>query len=165
MPVFDVMLGTLQADALQAGALPLRDVHLPPALPWWPPAPGWWILLVVLLLTAVAIAAILARRRRRRRAWQALFDEAVAVPQAEQRIAAMSELLRRAARKADAHAGTLEGEAWLRFLDGDKQRDFSEGTGRLLLDGAYRRDVDDVAVARLLPLARARFLELAATRK
>ncbi|MFT4257297.1 MAG: DUF4381 family protein [Pseudoxanthomonas sp.] len=160
-----MMISTVMSAAMQAGELPLRDVHLPAAPPLWPPAPGWWILFGVLLLIALAIAAIANRRRRRRRAWKALFDEAVDVPQAERRIAAMSELLRRVARKVDARADTLEDEAWLRFLDGDKQRDFSQGIGRLLLDGAYRRDVDDAAVARLLPLARARFLELAARRK
>ena len=38
-------------------------------------------------------------------------------------------------------ADRLEGEAWLRFLDGEQGRAFSEGPGRLLLDGGYRRTV------------------------
>ncbi|MDP7406676.1 MAG: DUF4381 domain-containing protein, partial [SAR324 cluster bacterium] len=25
----------------------LRDVHLPPAVSWWPPAPGWWIIFFI----------------------------------------------------------------------------------------------------------------------
>ena len=27
----------------------LRDVHLPPAVSWWPPAPGWWVILFIIL--------------------------------------------------------------------------------------------------------------------
>ncbi|MFL2749607.1 MAG: DUF4381 domain-containing protein [bacterium] len=27
----------------------LRDVHLPPAVSWWPPAPGWWVIIFIIL--------------------------------------------------------------------------------------------------------------------
>ena len=27
----------------------LRDIHVPPAPPWWPPQPGWWLIALVLL--------------------------------------------------------------------------------------------------------------------
>lgn len=30
--------------------LPLKDIHLPDPVSWWPPAPGWWILLTLLIL-------------------------------------------------------------------------------------------------------------------
>ena len=30
--------------------LPLRDIHEPAAIGWWPPAIGWWVLAVVLPL-------------------------------------------------------------------------------------------------------------------
>ncbi len=30
--------------------LPLRDVHLPEPVGWWPPALGWWLLAVILPL-------------------------------------------------------------------------------------------------------------------
>lgn len=158
-------------------ALVLRDIHQPPAPPWWPPAPGWWLLAVLLLLLVGVVAWLAARRRRRRRLAAAVFDDALAAaPTPTGEVAAMSELLRRAARRRDPAADRLHGEAWLEFLDGavaDRKRRhgrppadpgadahrFSQGAGRLLLEGGYRRDVDPRQVAELKPLARARFLE------
>ncbi|MGO4222944.1 DUF4381 family protein [Lysobacter sp. TAF61] len=154
-------------------ALVLRDIHSLPAPPWWPPAPGWWLLAALVMALIAAVAWVVLRRRRRRRAIAELFDrnvDAAASPAAQ--VAAMSELLRRAARRRDAHADRLEGEAWLAFLDAgpaDPTRpgsprsvtrtDFSGGSGRLLLDGGYRRDVAATDVQALRRLARARFLQ------
>jgi hypothetical protein len=71
----------------------------------------------------------------------------------------MSELLRRAGRRANPLADKLQGEAWLAWLDaGDARQSFSQGAGRLLLDGGFRRDVDAEDVAALRALARARFI-------
>jgi hypothetical protein len=145
--------------------LVLRDVHVPPAPPWWPPAPGWWIAFAAVALALAATLAFIVRRRRRLQAWRRLFDEAEASPHPNGRLAAISELLRRAARKVDAQADRLQGEDWLRLLDGGKGRDFSQGAGRVLLDGIYRRDADADAVGKLVPLARTRFLELMAGKK
>ena len=160
--------------------LVLRDIHQPAPPPWWPPAPGWWWLAALVLLALVAWVWIAARGRRQRRLIGALFDDALAsaaTPTDE--IAAMSELLRRAARRQDPDADRLQGEAWLAFLDGApatatadeaatrkhrKRRPdpapkrFSQGPGRLLLDGGYRRAVESAQVAELRPIARARFL-------
>ena len=36
--------------------LVLRDIHQPPAPPWWPPAPGWWMLAAFMLLAIAAWA-------------------------------------------------------------------------------------------------------------
>jgi len=141
-------------------ALVLRDIHQLPAPPWWPPAPGWWLLASLLLALAAVPAWRAWRRARRTRAHAALFDSALreaATPTA--RVAAMSDLLRRAARRIDPHADTLVGEAWLALLDrGSPRPAFDTHVGRLLVDGAYRRDIDAQAVESLQPLARARFL-------
>ncbi|WP_155646629.1 DUF4381 family protein, partial [Xanthomonas translucens] len=80
-------------------------------------------------------------------------------------VAAVSELLRRAARRRDPAAAALQGEPWLRFLDGGKRQDFSAGPGRVLLDGGYRRDLEHAQLQALLPLARRRFLELMDVRR
>jgi len=141
-------------------ALVLRDIHQPPAPPWWPPAPGWWLLAALLLALASVPAWRAWRRARRTRAHAALFDRALreaATPAA--RVAAMSELLRRAARRVDPHADTLVGDDWLALLDrGPAAPAFDTHVGRLLVDGAYRRNIDAQAVEALEPLARARFL-------
>jgi len=145
---------------LQAGELPLRDIHEPPAPPWWPPAPGWWIVAGILLLLFAWLAWRYWRRVRARRLAERVFDEAVAAaatPTA--RVAAMSELLRRAARRRDPAADTLAGDDWLRFLDEGLPRPvFSEGAGALLRDGAFRAAADASEVEALRELARARFL-------
>ena len=94
-------------------------------------------------------------------------DYAASTP--SERVAVMSALLRRAARRRDVGADRLQGEAWLAFLDAPsrsrrgptRRRDvaFSEGPGRLLLDGGYRPDVDPAQVEALRVLARSRFLQ------
>ncbi|GAB3315986.1 DUF4381 family protein [Luteimonas notoginsengisoli] len=151
--------------------LPLRDIHQPPPPPWWPPAPGWWWLATVLLVLLAFAAWWWLRARRRRAAIVRLFDERVdAAATPVERVAAMSELLRRAARRRDPAADRLQGDAWLAFLDGDMQAasakaPFSAGAGHVLLDGGFRREIDDDAAAALLPLARRRYLELMALRR
>lgn len=141
--------------------LPLRDVHAPVAPPWWPPAPGWWIVVAALLAIVAVLTWRHARRVRRRRAAERLFDAAVAAARTPPgKVAAMSDLLRRAARNVDAQADTRVGEDWLRLLDREApQPVFVEGAGALLRDGAFRADVDEDAVEALRVVARARFLD------
>lgn len=149
-----------------AAQLPLRDVHLPAAPGWWPLAPGWWLLIGAVVLVAVAVLAVYFIRRRRLQRWMALFDRQLqAAPQGPAKLAAASELLRRAARRLDPQAVQLQGDAWLRFLDGAKGNDFSGGDGRLLLDGGFRPQLEAAQVERACQLARSRFLQLMAGRR
>lgn len=144
-----------------ATTLPLRDVHLPAMPSWWPLPPGWWAVLGAVALCVLVAWAWRAHRRRQRRRWYGVFDTALthaATPVDE--VAAIAELLRRAARRRQPGAELLQGQAWLTFLDAPGSRAFSEGDGRLLLDGGYRRALDDEAVRRLRPLARERFVDL-----
>lgn len=151
---------------MQADGLVLLDIHQPPAPPWWPPGPGWWIVAACVLLAAAVAVWIAWRRRQRRRALARIFDDAVdhaATPAAK--IAAMSELLRRAARRIDPQADKLLGDDWLRFLDkGMRVPAFAAGVGTALRDGGYRRDVSVVEVDALRQLTRARFLDWMAVR-
>lgn len=149
-----------------AASLPLRDVQLPPPPTWWPPAPGWWLVFAAIVLVGAAIWAWQWRRRRARQRWLNLFDAQVAhagSPVAE--IAAIADLLRRAARHARPGAERLQGAEWLAFLDEKNSRAFSEGDGALLLDGGYRPSADAEAVQRLRVLARRRYLSLLTERR
>lgn len=150
---------------MKSDGLELRDIHLPADPSWWPPAPGWWLLLGI-VFALVAVAVVLMRKRQRRRRWQARVMaelDAIAAhrkrePDAVRLAAEVSQLLRRASRLLDAAAPALHGEDWLRFLDQPLDgTDFSDGVGRVLLEGPYRRNLDIDAEA-LLELAR-RWLE------
>lgn len=141
-------------------SLPLRDVHLPAAPSPWPPAPGWWVVIAAVLVVG-GLAWWFARRRRLRNlAITRVFDEAVdAAASPSQQVATMSELLRRASRRADPSADRMEGDAWLAFLDkGMKQPVFAAGAGALLRDGGFRLDVGQPEADALRVLARERYL-------
>jgi len=140
--------------------LQLRDIHLPPEPSWWPPAPGWWLLAGVLLLVAGGAWWWLRRRRERRAAILRLFEDTVdAAGSPAQQVAAMSDLLRRAARRKDPLADRLQGDDWLRFLDrGMTPPCFEHGPGALLREGAFRRDTDAGAARALRTVARERYL-------
>lgn len=160
----------MRAQALPLGAptppasepLQLQDVHLPPAPDWWPPAPGWWIVLAALAAIAIGVWLWRRRVRRRRAVVEALFDETLeGVDGVSARIATMSELLRRAARRRDPRADRLSGDAWLKFLDaGQRMPVFSAGAGRTLLEGGFRRDVGAQEFDALRGIVRTRFVEL-----
>ena len=140
--------------------LVLRDVHEGLAPAWWPPAPGWWMVLGAVVAVAAWFAWRALRRRRRRAMILRLFDETVAQAATPSlQVAAMSELLRRAARRKHANADTLDGEDWLRFLDaGLPQPVFAAGAGTLLRDGGFRADVSAHEAEALRIIVRERYL-------
>jgi hypothetical protein len=131
--------------------LPLRDIHLPGAIGWWPPAPGWW-LLAALVLAGFAVYGIhYYRGRHKRAALRALTRVRAALEQGAEPVACLqyvSTILRRFAMTAAGSptAGTsaavpgLIGERWLEYLDGRWQRtEFTAGLGRQLLAAPYTR--------------------------
>lgn len=145
--------------------LVLRDVHVPASPPWWPLAPGWWLVAGVVALLVAGVVAWRWHRRRTRQAWLRWFDAAIAGGSPAEQVAAMSERLRRAARRCDPSADRLQGDAWLAFLDGTQGRAFSQGPGRLLLEGGFRREVAPVELSAATDVARKRFLDLMAGRR
>jgi hypothetical protein len=129
--------------------LPLRDIHLPAAVGWWPPALGWWLLASLVLVAAALYAVHFYRARHKRAALRALTRVRTALEQGAEPVACLqflSTIVRRFAMTSVAHvAGEpdvagLIGERWLRYLDGRWDRtDFSAGLGKRLLVAPYAR--------------------------
>jgi len=144
--------------------LPLRDIHLPDPIGWWPPGLGWWLLVIGLLGLAAAGIAYALRWRRQRPLRLALAELDAAETQLQagrlnEALQRVSQTLRRTAitLSGEATAG-LTGEAWLDWLDGRwPQEGFRRGAGRLLASAPYRApgDVSAEQARDLLELARA----------
>ncbi|MGE0485902.1 MAG: DUF4381 family protein [Gammaproteobacteria bacterium] len=103
-------------------SLPLRDIHLPPPVPWWPPAPGWWWLATTLLVAGIATLAWWWWRRRGRLARAALAELAlIEARYADDRdphacAAGLSRLARRAALACGVEAA-VTGADWIAALE------------------------------------------------
>ncbi len=135
-----------------AESLPLRDIHLPNPVSWWPPALGWWMLIILLILVILSIKIFLVIKRRRSvqiAAIKALkqISEAFKTDQdAHRLVKSLSILMRRIClsyfpRKKVA---ALTGEKWLLFLDecldwGNLTDRFSQGSGRALITAPYQK--------------------------
>ena len=133
---------------MSASQIPLRDLHLPEPVGWWPPAPGWWLLagmlllgLVWLLVWYVRHRAFTAARRHALKHLDTYSAEFVKHGDAVLLGKQISELLRRTmlAYAPRAEVAGLTGEAWLEWLDRDLDRaHFVDGDGRPLIDWPYR---------------------------
>ncbi|MDH3374093.1 MAG: DUF4381 domain-containing protein [Gammaproteobacteria bacterium] len=145
--------------------IPLRDLHLPEAIGWWPLAPGWW---VVIALAAIGLACLVrhylqkrARGAARRHALQQLQNLTAEFEQHRDAIAfssGLSALLRRtmlAYAPRDEVAG-LTGDVWLAWLDKDlDQPRFQSEAGRKLLELPYRPPSDAVSAMELVDVVAA----------
>ena len=157
---------------MEENALPLRDLHLPDAVGWWPLAPGWWIVIVL------AAAALLYVAWRWYRAWQFNAPRRHALRELARFEAEylehhdpvvlgkrLSELLRRGmlAYAPREEVAGLNGEAWLRWLDeGMSVPYFHTEGGKSLLTLPYRdpdSDFSDIDVGALLAAVRTRLSE------
>lgn len=128
--------------------IPLRDLHLPTEIGWWPLAPGWWILLAVAVCVLAWYAWKALLRWRANRARRIALRELAFIAQrfdqtgdAVSLARELSELLRRALLAyAPRHiVAGLTGERWLAWLDrGLEEPVFARGDGRLISELPYR---------------------------
>lgn len=145
--------------------LPLRDLHLPEAIGWWPLAPGWWVVIAL----AVAAVVVLLRRYLRTRARGAarryallqLKELTAEFEQHRDAVAfssALSSLLRRTmlAYAPRQEIAGLTGDEWLAWLDRDlDQPRFQSAAGRKLLELPYRAPREDVSAMDLVDVVAA----------
>lgn len=137
--------------------IPLRDLHLPDAISWWPLAPGWWVVIAVALFALGYLLRIWLRTRARGAARRYALQQLEMLVQAYEQHkdlvafgADASALLRRTmlAYAPRQDVAGLTGEAWLQWLDRDlAQPVFVDGPGRQLLDLPYRNPQSATAVA------------------
>jgi hypothetical protein len=135
-------------------SLPLRDIHLPGPVGWWPPALGWWLLMALVLVGVALYALRYYQSRHRRVALKSLQRVRAALEQGMEPVVCLqnvSTVLRRfamttAARDRNAEPAAeqdvpgLIGQRWLAYLDSRWQRDtFVSGAGRALLAAPYAR--------------------------
>lgn len=131
--------------------LPLRDIHLPDPIAWWPPALGWWLLLLgIVVVCAIVVWGYRVYQRRRlqriaKQVLQAINEQYAQHKDPKQFIQAVSIWLRRVciSRYPRAEVAGLTGDAWLAFLDqvladSSQQETFSNGVGRALLSAPYQ---------------------------
>jgi len=125
--------------------LPLKDIHLPEAIGWWPPAIGWWLLAVLIPLLLVFLYWIF-KHLIRKTAIKTAKKNLAAIKHNpaldnNQKLRELSMLIRRVAISVTprTEAASLTGRQWLAFLDKSVTgAPFSEGCGWLLADAPYR---------------------------
>ena len=149
--------------------LPLRDLHLPDPVNWWPLAPGWWVIAVLaliglgwLLRYAWRVRQFNSPRRYAVRTLAAVEAEYLSHRNPVRLGQQLSELLRRGmlAYAPRHEVAGLTGEAWLRWLDkGLSVPYFHTEGGKSLLQLPYRNpkgDFSDVDINALLAAVKMR---------
>jgi len=130
--------------------LPLKDIHLPDPVSWWPPGIGWWLLLpalVALVLLARALVGVLRRARGRRRLRRQALAELARIEReleaggdGARAMERISILLRRVAITIFPGSGVpgRAGRAWVDWLGRTGPADIDAGALAPLADAPYR---------------------------
>jgi hypothetical protein len=131
-------------------SLPLRDIHLPDAISFWPPAIGWWLLFILVPILIWAgwqlykkITRLTAQKEALQLLEQIKNDSSITDLQKLQQLSAWLKriAISYAPRKGVAH---LSGEAWLNYLDETIEgHPFSQGIGRMLANRQFQKSTPD----------------------
>lgn len=132
--------------------LPLRDIHLPDPVSWWPLAIGWWLLIgitIILVMVTAVIVQRFIRQTLKKQAIKALKEIEIEFGKnndATSALARISVLLRRIAVTRNPKDAGVIGEAWLKLLDSPHNLD--------LLSAPYRSEVTEEEVDQFFQLSK-----------
>lgn len=153
---------------MDPNTIPIRDIHLPDAVSWWPPALGWWMFLAFAIILAVLFVFWLSRYRRlqlRRSALKELRrieQEYQVQKDANLALVEMSKLLRQVCirRYGQSEVAGLTGQRWLDLLDRSfgreqevNQKMFQNGVGQCLVTVRYQPKAE-LELGKLIRLCR-----------
>lgn len=145
-------LSSITISMLQASTpnnMPLKDIHLPEVVSWWPPAIGWWLLLGLIIILLITFQ--LWKKR-------CVYYTAIKIATSEldsiksrfkdhqnnqQLLSELSILLRRVyiSYYPREDIAQLIGDAWLERLDAHlPEQPFTKGTGKILAYGPYQNN-------------------------
>lgn len=134
----------------------LKDIHMPPAVSFWPLAPGWYVVLALIIAASVALLFYLYKCWKKQQRTKSILHQVIELQtnyqhgNKQQALAQLSVLLRRAALAKyprNTIAG-LYGDAWLEFLNTHcpnnlkSQKPFSQPEGKILLNAPYQQKID-----------------------
>lgn len=144
--------------------LPLKDIHLPDAISWWPLAIGWWLLLGSVLCLIAFVYLIVRYNKKpclKKTAIIELTRIQSAFEQSENSVQCVSDLslmLRKiviSKKDFPKNLAGLTGISWLQFLDKKlEEPEFSLGPGQILLSGPYQRQIGKEDAVQLIKLCR-----------
>lgn len=124
--------------------LPLRDIHLPGDVAWWPLAFGWWLLAATVVVLAVVAGFAIWRRRRHRVARRALHEIMAALntgadpARCAQRASIVLRRFAMTMNRNSFEVAGLTGKAWLDYLVRfGRSAELEETDGAELLDLPY----------------------------
>ncbi|MDD5229199.1 MAG: DUF4381 domain-containing protein [Methylococcales bacterium] len=148
--------------------LPIRDIHLPETISWFPPAIGWWIIAIFVPIFTYFLIALIQRLLQK----TAIKEAKKLLKQLQtndsltplEKVCELSILLRRVAVSYHPEVSGLTGRAWLDYLDGSLKSPlfeggqggfapFKNGIGHCLVDAPYQKelpaDTDLIALFKL----------------
>tara|TARA_B100000029_G_scaffold418783_1_gene424031 strand:+ start:7737 stop:8225 length:489 start_codon:yes stop_codon:yes gene_type:complete len=125
--------------------MPLRDIHLPDAVSWWPIAFGWWVLASIVVICSIIFVIRFYICRHRRVACREIQKSIDAINVGQDPVLCAQEvstIMRRFAMTVNKQPQTvagLVGEEWLSYLDELwEQKEFINDEGRRLLSAPYK---------------------------